>query len=635
MNRSYRQQLKQRIWQSVRGGSVLASVLQLGLFTASVTARADEGLDRETESVVARVGGDIEYLASDELGGRGVGTEGIEIAANFIRDEFQRLGLAPGGENGTYFQEFPIEGLGTLRDDETWAVIVGADGAETKLVAGTDYQPQMLGGPGPIEAEMVFAGYGITSAEFEYDDYEGLDCQGKFVVVIRREPQQNDADSPFDGLETSAYATIRNKLATASLHGAAGIILVNDQPSTQTAGGDFLATPELFGTSADGIPFVHMSQAAFGKILAAHPLQAGDGTELKTLAEVEAAIDANLQTINGPLGGTKIRYQMAVDTVMTNNVIAVIEGEGPLADETIIVGAHYDHLGMGGFGSRTPDRTEVHNGADDNATGTAAVLELARRFANSDKKPARRIVFIAFSGEERGLVGSAHYVAHPSIPLGNIVAMVNFDMIGWLRNDALTIYGAASGSSFSEVIEAASGDTGLDLKPIDSGFAGSDHLPFVSKEIPALFLHTGLTDTYHTPDDDFETINVEGAVRVIDYSENLLWELANLEERPTFQAARPREPRRRLAYLGARINFSEDVKGLLVDEVTEDSPAAAAGLQTGDIVLAIGERELKTREDLIAALREGNTGDTVTIKIMRDGEEQSLEATYGRAPRGQ
>ncbi|MEZ6107861.1 MAG: PA domain-containing protein [Pirellulaceae bacterium] len=117
--------------------------------------------------------------------------------------------------------------------------------AETELVAGTDYQPQMLGGPGPIEAEMVFAGYGITSAEFEYDDYEGLDCQGKFVVVIRREPQQNDADSPFDGLETSAYATIRNKLATASLHGVAGIILVNDQPSTQTAGGDFLATPEL------------------------------------------------------------------------------------------------------------------------------------------------------------------------------------------------------------------------------------------------------------------------------------------------------------------------------------------------------------------------------------------------------
>lgn len=608
------------------------SWLSLACLIGITPVYANDKLNRENEAVVERVGGDIEYLASDELGGRGVGTPGIETAANFIRDEFQRVGLAPGMPDGTYFQPFEVVGMGSIVADKTSVVLTSPDGTETKLELGTDYQPQMIGGFGPIDAELVFVGYGITANEHEYDDYSGLDVEGKIVVFIRREPQQASADSKFDGTETSQYALIRTKLANAQIQGAAGIVLVNDGTSVEQAGADHLSTPDLFGTSADSLPFVHMTRAAFEKVLAASPIKKEDGTEFATLKSIEESIDANFKPVSAALGW-KMHYETAVEIVSTSNVIGVIEGEGPHADETIVVGAHYDHLGMGGYGSRTPERSEVHNGADDNATGTAAILELARRFAASETKPARRIVFIAFSAEERGLIGSAHYVENPTVPLEKIVAMVNFDMIGWLREDALTIYGAASSPSFTPVIEAAGVDTGLDLKPIDAGFAGSDHLPFVSKQIPAMFLHTGLTSTYHTPDDDFESINVEGAVRVIDYSEKLVKGLCDLEETPTFQAARPREPRRRLAYLGARIDFSEDAGGLLVSEVTEDSPAAKAGLQTGDIVLSIGDAELKTREDLIAALRAGRAGETVSAKIKRDGQEMTLEFTYGETPR--
>jgi len=210
---------------------------------------------------------------------------------------------------------------------------------------------------------------------------------------------------------------------------------------------------------------------------------------------------------------------------------------------------------------------------------------------------------------------------------------VNFDMIGWLRNDALTVYGVGSSPNFETMVKEVGTDTGLDLKPVAGGFAGSDHLPFIGKQIPAVFMHTGLNATYHTPDNDFETIDVEGASRVIDYSEKLIQRLVDLEERPPFQAAAPSQGRRRMAYLGARIDFAEDVMGLKVAEVTEESPASRAGLAVGDVVVAIADKELKTREDLIALLQEKKAGDVVTVKLRRGEEEISVEVTLERTPR--
>ena len=245
----------------------------------------------------------------------------------------------------------------------------------------------------------------------------------------------------------------------------------------------------------------------------------------------------------------------------------------------------------------------------------------------------KRQVFIGFSGEERGLIGSRYYVDNPVVPIESTVAMINFDMIGWLRDDALTIYGAGTSPDFREIIEAAGTDSGLDLKPIAAGFAGSDHLPFQQRQVPALFLHTGLTSTYHTPDDDYETLNMPGCVRVIDYSEDLIKELLKLEEAPTFAGAGSRPARRRTAYLGARINFSDEITGLYVEDVTDDSPASAAGLKTGDVIVASGDKALKTREDLLEMLQENRAGDELVLKVQRGDDTLEVMVTLGRTPR--
>lgn len=227
--------------------------------------------------------------------------------------------------------------------------------------------------------------------------------------------------------------------------------------------------------------------------------------------------------------------------------MGVIEGEGPLADETIVIGAHYDHLGYGPFGSRRPNERAVHNGADDNATGTAAVMELARRFAEREEKPARRLVFIAFTAEERGIIGSNRYVEKPLFALEDTVTMINFDMIGNLREDGLLVGGVRTGKEFAPLVETVS--EGVELKVKTSGpLGGSDHLGFYRKNIPVLFFFTGMTKLYHTPDDDFETINVEGAVQTIDFAERVLERVASMPKRPEFVKIPSRTHSRVAAY---------------------------------------------------------------------------------------
>jgi hypothetical protein len=595
---------------------------------------AGETLDRSPEAVLERVSSEVRYLASDELAGRDVGTPGIDAAAEYIRTEFKKMGLKSGAENGSYYQPFDISGTKSIVEGEVYLVLTGPDGTRHELKLGEQFQPQLTGGDGQVEGDLVFVGYGISADEHNFDEYADLDVKDKIVIALRREPQQDDENSVFDGKENSNYARINTKLGFARGKGAKALILVNDWYTTEKEEGDILASPELFGTRGSGIPFAHMKQSVLQKILATTPIQLDSGEKLETIEAISDNIDENLQPRSQALEGWKVSYQVksTTDNIVGNNVIGIIEGEGPHADETIVIGGHYDHLGMGLFGSRTPGRREVHNGADDNATGTVAVVELARRFAVSDTKPSRRLVFIGFSGEERGLLGSRYYVEHPVVPMESTVAMINFDMIGWLRDDVLTIYGAGTSPEFGAVIEAAGKETGLDLKPISAGFAGSDHLPFQQKQVPALFLHTGLTSTYHTPDDDYETLNMPGCVRVIDYSENLINELLSLDEAPTFANATRRPPRPRTAYLGARINFSDDITGLVVQEVTEDSPAAKAGLKTGDVITANGDDELKTREDLLSMLQENAAGDKLVLKVKRGEEVMEVEVTLSRPP---
>ena len=581
-----------------------------------------------------RIDSDLKYLASDELEGREPGSKGIELAANYIVDEFKKYGVKSGSGDDTYLQGFKIK-MDSAPDLEKSELVLVHDDEEIRFVVGENAQPQMVGGSGAAkDAGIVFVGYGITSDEFNFLEYKDVDVAGKVVVMIRMEPQRNDPNSVFDGTDNSKYAYITEKIAQAKLNKAAAIIMVNDRRTADKE--DELALPDEFGRNGNAIPFYHVKRSAINDLLDVTPIVAPDGDKLKSLDDIEERIDETLEPLSQELEGwtASVNSLIADRMVETFNVVGVVEGEGPNADETIVIGGHYDHLGYGGYGSAAPGRREVHNGADDNATGTVGVLELARRFAQSDEKPGRRLVFVAFSGEERGLLGSAHYVNEPLYPLEETVAMVNYDMIGRLRNAKLTIYGTGTAKYFDTACDSAnSDDEPISLNKVSSPFAGSDHMAFVRKQIPVMFLHTGLTDIYHTPEDDYETLNVDGTVQVIDYTERLLRDLANADKEKLAFVEIARTSRRRPSYLGVMLDYDGDERGMVVEEVADESPAALAGLEEGDVILSMNGENYTDRNEVIKFLTENRPGTEIDVTYVRDDEETTVKIKLKRTPR--
>ena len=594
------------------------------LFAAGMTATLlltpcfGQEADTANESAAAlkRVTHDIEYMASDEMGGRKPGTPGIKLCEEFLVEEYKKAGLKP-LEDGTYFQELEVGGTRKVLADASKLVFTGPNDQSIELEFGKDYQ-QLLGlRKFDLNAEVVFVGYGISAAEdHNYDDYADVDVEGKIVVLIRREPQNTDPESVFDGEDLSRHASGRRKTIAARRAKAAGILMVNDGPTTETEG-DELMQSSRFGSNS--IPFAHIKRASLDKLLKVSPIVSPLGKKLDNVADVEKLIDSNLEPLSQSLGEWKAEFksEFELKQIKTNNIIGIIEGEGPHADETIVIGAHYDHLGMGGPGSRAGGRREIHNGADDNATGTAAILELARRFNQRDKKPGRRLVFICFTAEEMGLLGARYYVENPIYPIENTVAMVNFDMIGWLRDNTLTLYNWSTSPQFNEIFANANEGIDFELKKPTMNFGGSDHLPFNAREVPNMFIHTGTNSVYHTPEDDFEAINCEGALKVIDYSESVVSQLAELDERPSFGAPKPFR-------LGVMIEQADD--GLLVSGVTSDSVAERAGILKGDIILEADGEEMKARRNLTRKIQ-SKVGSTMKLKLKRDDTEMNLNVT--------
>jgi len=434
------------------------------------------------------------------------------------------------------------------------------------------------------------------------------------------------AESVFDGERTTKWSYIVTKARSARKAGAVAVLLLNDGVTAEEEGDDLIPS-DMFGSDNGPVPFMHIKRSEFDEILAKTPVLTATGNKLKTISEIEAQLNEELEPLSQTMKGWKVATKGKYETggVETSNIIGVIEGEGPNAHETIVVGAHYDHLGDGAYGSRARpnQRGLIHNGADDNATGTAAVMELARRFAARDKKPGRRIVFICFTAEEMGLLGAYHYVQNPTFPLEDTVAMINFDMIGWLRDDKLTVFGWNTSASFAKMFNNANLDFNFDLQKPEAGFGGSDHLPFNEKKIPNTFIHTGLTDTYHTPDDDFETIDCEGAVKVIDFTEAFMDELCSAPKRPRYTYTGPFR-------LGVNVATNEDDQ-LVISMVAGDSIAEKAGLEADDVILNWGDGTIKNRRELRRAIRR-DKGTTVTLKVLRGSEELSIDVLLDNSP---
>ena len=591
----------------------------------------------------SRLKADVSFLAADAREGRAPGTKGIEASAEYIAEAFKQLGLksAPGADG--YFQKFSVGGRPRL-GEPLELVVSGPEGEVFKAEPRTEFSPLALGSSGSFhKLPIVFVGYGITAKDpalkLDYDDYAGVDVQGKAVLLIRHEPQQNREDSPFAGKKLSDYATFRHKATNAFQHGAAVVLLVNDLAGLGTEKDKVLGLVSGGADSITKLPFAMVAREFADKVLAA----AGE----QGLAELEKQIDSDLKPRSRSLKGLELTAKLSIDrpSIETKNVVGVLEGAGPLADQNVFIGGHYDHLGRGGLtsGSLAFLSSDIHNGADDNASGTSMVLEMARRLAARRDPLPRRVVFMAFSGEERGLLGSKYYVDHPLYPLSSTVIMVNFDMVGRLNGkNELTMIGTGSSPGMDVLIDALGKSSGMVIKKVSGlsdGFGGSDHESFYQKNIPVLFAFTGIHPDYHRPSDDSDRINYTGMAHIADYLELILLDLARRPDRPVFARLAPPSRAARQSQsasagmgvtLGVMPDYSDESKnGLKISGVREGGPAAKAGLKGNDSIIKIGGKAIATIYDYMESLKGFKPGDKVEVIVTRDGKEVKLQAELG------
>ena len=536
----------------------------------------------------------VRYLADDALEGREVGSQGARCAAEYVAAKFKAFGLEPGGPAGSWFQTFPVRKGAAFGPGNELGI------SNRSYASGKDWVPLGYSASTTLEAPLVFAGHGLSRPGNPDDAYAHLDVTGKVMVVEWGDP---------DGAAgRSLRADPHFKATVAAGRGASALVVLMPEGSSLPSPAE-----EIRNTLA--IPVLAVS----AQVAAA------------TRSAAQAGVVARLHTDVHPT------------TAEARNVVAVIPGSDPaLAGEYVVVGAHFDHLGWGGEGSLAPDAREVHNGADDNASGTAGMLEIARRLATGPR-PARSVLFIAFTGEEKGLWGSAHFVAEPTIDLGKAVAMLNLDMVGRLTENTVTVFGTGTALEWEQVVNAASARLAQPLKLAFSpdGYGPSDHASFTAAGVPVLHFFTNTHVDYHRPTDDWDKIDGEGIARIAELGADVAGSLAGRggtvavaitpvrQERPPAptggEASRGYGP-----YFGTIPDMTPRDFGLRITGVREGSPAEKAGLRGGDVIV---EFDGKPVEDIYAytyALRDKKPGDVVRVVVEREGTRITMTAVLAQ-----
>lgn len=565
----------------------------------------------------------VKYLASDELQGRGAGTDGLRLAEEYIVKQFEAAGLQPAGENGSYLQPFTVTTGATMGDDNNLVVVSQA--GEERLEPGKDYLPLNFSASGAASGGVVFAGYGVTASEHNYDDYFHLPVEGKIVIVMRYEPPSFSEEQSGRRRDRrySHHAHLASKAINARNHGAKAVILVNGGADDED---ELLKFGSVAGPDDAGILMVQATNAAAEKWFAA----AG-----KSLGDLQKAINEKnrAQSYVFPDSLTiSLDVEIERQQATVHNVLGYLPGE---TDEYILVGAHHDHLGFGDQSSLAPSQIgEVHAGADDNASGTAGVIELAKVFSRRVEKLPRGILFMTFGGEEIGLLGSAHWVDHPTRPIEKAAAMINMDMIGRMRDSKVYVGGVGTGSTFKALLEQAEKQHGLSIDYSKETHSSSDHTSFASKQIPVLFFFSGLHSDYHKPSDTWEKINAEPAAQLLAMVGDIASNLAAAEERPAF--SKMEAPAHGGGdgggggygpYFGSVPDFGQVETGVKFADVRAGSPADKAGLKPGDILVEFGGKPITNLYDFTYALRDSKVGDEVEVKVLRDGQEITARVT--------
>lgn len=597
-------------------------VFILGLVSLAPYAKTQQPATLEGQRIFSH----IKILASDSCRGRAPGTSGIEKAAAYIEEQFRLGSLQPAGRD-KYADTFRLATGAKLGADNSvfFDVIVETPGVPADMTKptkiswklGIDYQPLGFSESGALTGNVVFAGYGLSTAT--YDDYAYVDVKGKTVIVLRGVPGWAAKDETL-----KIGASLRSKSTRARDKGATAIVFVSEK-------GDSADVLARFGLDKlgkySGIVALHVRRTPCARIFP---------TTGPTLFAAELAIEKTKTPQSFTLSGTvaSINTQVVIEEGITRNIIGMIRGTDPtLASEYVVVGGHYDHLGMGDENSLATSPTPaIHYGADDNASGTSGVIELAYRL--SDNPAKRTVVFMAFSGEEKGLLGSKHWVTNPTLPLASVVAMINLDMIGRLKDGKLNVQGLGTSATWPALIDSAKKGLPLTVSTTADGFGPSDHSSFTGKSIPVLFFFTGLHSDYHRPTDTWDKTNSDGQAIVLKMVERAVRAIADAPVRPVFTKGSDQPAAKSSSRSASKVTFgvipdyTDDPQGLRITGVKSGSPAERAGLASDDIMTKLGSTEIKNIYDLMTALGTFKPGDTTNATVLRDGKAVTMKVTF-------
>ena len=557
----------------------------------------------------------IYYLASDDMKGRFTGSPEERKAGDYIKSEFETYGLKP-AFNGNWFQEFPF--VEKVQLTKANSLTLDINGQKQNLKLGKEFTTVSYSANGKVTGDLVFAGYGISAPKLGYDDFAGLDVKGKIVVVMRYHSEHDSSKSEFD-----RYASFRNKATIAKEKGAAGIILVNGYAPVNE-------DDPLMDLRYDGAPPMSDIFVQNMKRLFVDQLFKSEGLNF---LDYQKKIDASKKPASFAFKNAKATLSTGVKEIVSKgrNVAGMIEGSDPtLKNEYIVIGAHYDHLGIDQLKESSMYKGKepmIHHGADDNASGTSGLLEIAEKFGSIKERVKRSIIFVAFSGEELGILGSTYFTNNSPVPLNEIAAMLNMDMVGRLNSEnSLTIIGTGTSSEWKTLLNEKN-KYGFKLGFNEGGSGGSDHQAFTNKNIPVLFFFTGTHSDYHKPSDTADKINNEGEARVVNYVYDIADDIDLEAKRPDFikveEPASRGEVRTRVT-VGTVPEFGFSGNGYKISGVTEGGPAAKAGMKANDIIIKFGPKTVNNIYDFMYAMGDYKAGDKVDVVVLRDGKEVKL-----------
>ncbi len=577
----------------------------------------------------------VTTLANPFMNGRAPGSPGISLAADYIEFNARALGLQPAFGTTTFTDDGPAfsESLTTYRQPYPYeqdlaaikqAATVTLDGDAWTLEPERDFKALGYSGTGTFTGPLVFVGYSIAAGDDGYLSYTNANnITDKIALVLRFEPMDDEGDSLWTGGAGWSYnAQLVAKFNAATRRGAKAIILVsppdtNDPRAAELPGIDLRAQSGRFG-----VPIVSMSHDAADRLL-----RAADEHN-RSLADFCAIADIDPQVIDLPNATVTLDVTVEEAPRTTDNVGAILPGRGALADEYIVLGAHYDHVGMGYFGAKPENKGKLHPGADDNASGSAALLLAAKKLkaaydALPDDADARSIIFVWFTAEEGGLHGSRWYVNHPPVPLDDHAFMLNLDMVGRMRDSRAEMGNMDSAEGLVDWLEPFFDKFNINAEPSTVGRGRSDHENFDREGVPNLFFSTGLHDDYHTPADTSDRINRAGAVRVTDLVCDVALAIAQRPDRFDKEETGRDDDNRPPPSFGARLELDAD-PGILIGDTFDGGPAQNAGLQPGDRVTKLGDHQINDISDWATAIASHRSGDEVEVTYERDGEQFTL-----------